>query len=1150
VVLTEHGDDTTDLVARVVEEFFERSRRGERPQLDEFLAKYPAIGDLLATVIPGLQAAEQCPDVSPDDKVTHGQYKQLGDFRILRQLGRGGMGIVYEAEQISMQRRVALKVLPLAGLCDDLMIRRFQNEVRAVAALDHPNIVSVYMVGEDRGVHYYAMQLIRGRSLSEVIASLRHVRDEGNGLDGSTMSQISRMGKVDDGAEADFDASRELVEGASHQDANSEPVETVGKTDSSTIPHSSRREYFRSVATLGIQVASALQHAHDEGIIHRDIKPANLLLDSSSKLHLTDFGLARIEADAGVTMTGDLIGTLRYMAPEQALAKRVVVDHRADIYSLAATLYELLTLRPAYLAEDRQQLLKQIAFEEPTPLRRIDRDIPVELETIVHKAMSKDMDQRYSSAQELADDLRAHLENRPIKAKPPTFFEIMGKWTRRNPILTWSAVITLSLVTMTLVASTLLIANQRDIAQEAERDALKTAETRRQELYAAQISLTYEAWTDGDLQRAQNLLASLRPAQSQTDLRGFEWRYLWWLCRYESRRTLLTRGSPSEGTPQLSLSKDGERLAISDGKMVRIWDFADERLIPTVAVHATALSALEFSPTNPDLLATADKDGTIWLWDLTTSTAPRIIAKETSAWSLAFSPNGEKLASANGDGSVERWDIETRTLDWSAPGHRDRAKQEPALCVAFSPDGKIIASGGGDTHVRLRSAKTGEPIGTPLDEHTAWVSSLDFSPNGRLLATSGWDGRVVLWDVETRQVSAELIGHRGPVQSVTFSPDGETVLSGGHDRTIRCWKVATTKQVSILRGHITSVVSLAVVPSGQSLVSCSRETARLWDVPEDGNKKRSFGAHEAWVEAAALSPDGKTLVTSGYHDLALKLWDVPSRSSLGELLGHTDAPSDIAFSPDGKLLASSGKGLDQTVHVWDLSTRKAKVYSCGFPVLSVTFSFDGKILAAAGGGREREGGGLKFWSVNSGREIELIGGDPHSIRRAEFSPRGPWLVTSDWDGGGSLWDTNNGTEVPLFREEVPINCVAFSNEGQLVAFGKTDGSIAMLDVNQPETVRKLQGHVGVVVSLAFAPDSKTLASTSYDGTVRLWNVATGQTALTLQHRGPVTDVVFSNDGSLMVTCGADATAHLWHAASLSESDAGFSGGAGRHDEDE
>ena len=481
------SDDLDDLVGRAVEQYLERLGRGEPVQLEEFVNRYPEISDLLKTVIPAFVRTEQTVAPATQSLAADG-CKQLGDFRILRQIGRGGMGIVYEAEQISMKRRVALKVLPLAGLVDEIKIRRFQNEVRAVAALDHPNIVTVYMVGEERGVHYYAMQLIRGRSLAEVISSLGQVRDEGRALDGASVSRITR------GNESDEPEDVELEQDAVANRDGSSPVEPPAVRDfpaadesvccgnSSTIPHSSRREYFRCVAALGIQAASALQHAHDQGVVHRDIKPANLLLDSESKLYVTDFGLARIEADAGVTMSGDLVGTLRYMAPEQALAKRVGVDHRADIYSLAATLYELLTLRPAYFAEDRQLLLKKIAFEEPTPLRRIDSEIPKELETIVQKAMSKDMERRYASAQDLADDLRSHLDNRPINAKPPTTTEVIGKWTRRNPAVTWATLIALLQISLILAASTFLVTSRRNIAR-SERDA---ADKAREEAAAAE----------------------------------------------------------------------------------------------------------------------------------------------------------------------------------------------------------------------------------------------------------------------------------------------------------------------------------------------------------------------------------------------------------------------------------------------------------------------------------------------------------------------------------------------------------------------------------------------------------------------------------------------------------------------------------------
>jgi WD40 repeat protein/serine/threonine protein kinase len=1128
VLDSERDEHRADLVARVVEEYFERARRGEHPQLEEFVERYPEISDLLRTVIPGLQAAEQ-PDAAAHGNAAAQRHKQIGDFRILRQIGRGGMGIVYEAEQISMNRWVALKVLPLAGLVDELKIRRFQNEVRAVAALDHPNIVSVYMVGEERGVHYYAMQLIRGRSLSDVISSLRHVRAEGKQFDGSTVSQVTNRSVIDNGAELEADATMaaDVPQAESHDDATAETVDafaTTNRTTSSSIPHSTRREYFRSVASLGIQAATALQHAHDQGVVHRDIKPANLLLDGSAKLYVTDFGLARVESDVGVTMTGDLVGTLRYMAPEQALAKRVVVDHRADVYSLAVTLYELLTLRPAYVAEDRQQLLKQIAFEDPTMLRRIDREIPAELETIVHKAMSKDMDQRYASAQELANDLQLYLDNRPINAKPPTVVEVIGKWTRRNPILTWSAIITLSLVTMTLVASTLLIADQRDIARQM-------AETRRQELYAAQVNLAHQAWRDGDLERAQNLLALQRPEPNQTDLRGFEWRYLWLLCQDESRVTLRTF---TEGDAPwlwfesnlLSFSADGSKLAIAEGKTVRVWESASRRELPTLDLQGDRVTALAFSPTAPDLLAIGDSDRTIKLWDLASNAPPTILARDTTVEALAFSPDGKKLSSAIGDGQVELWDVETGTQAWTMPGHGETG--DPALCVTFSPDGTRVASGGGDTKIRLWDAATGEQLGLPLEGHTAFVLSLDFSPDGRLLATSGVDARVLLWDVETRRAGPPLLAHKGLVRSVDFSPDGKTLVSGGDDSTIRSWDVETSRQTSMLRGHTRGIHSLTFSPDGRSLVSVSEKTVKLWDAPPD-LKKNVLDEHSGWVEEVVLSPDGRMLAVSDYHALAVKLWDVRSRSPIKNLpcrAGHRT----LAISSDGKFLASGA--LNQTVRLWDLSNYEETVHQCDSEVTSVSFSSDARILSAT------SKSGLKFWSVASGREIELIRGDTHSIHRAVFSPRGGLLAAHYQDAKLSVWDTNDATEVTSFDPVPGISCLRFSGDGRIIAAGNFDGSTTLFDVKRGKPIGRLQGHAGAAKAVAFTPDSKTLAIASNDGTVKLWNVVTGKTTVTIvQHIGPVTGVSFSADGKLMATSGADGTVRLWPAASLTEADA-------------
>ena len=281
------------------------------------------------------------------------------------------------------------------------------------------------------------------------------------------------------------------------------------------------------------------------------------------------------------------------------------MGHRADIYSLGVTLYELLTLQPAYRAEDRRRLLKQIAFEEPPRLRRIAPEVSIELETIVHKAMSKEAVQRYASAEELAVDLQLYLENRPIHAKAPTAVEVIGKWTRRNPILTWSAIVTLSLVTITLVASMFAIQSERNIAQDAEQETRQLAEKRRQELYAAQINIAHQAWIDGNIQHAQNLLLGHRPVGDEEDLRDFEWRYLWRLCQDESRKTLETFGEESWWESNLiSFSADGTKLAIVEGKTVRVWgtDFDGYREL-TRFEGIQGISALAFSPTRNDMLA-------------------------------------------------------------------------------------------------------------------------------------------------------------------------------------------------------------------------------------------------------------------------------------------------------------------------------------------------------------------------------------------------------------------------------------------------------------------------------------------------------------------------------------------------------------------
>lgn len=458
-----------DIVVQALQECQAAMDAGEPINREAILAKYPTIRDELSACLEGLELMEPAgghDKTLPSDggDPQGGRHLSpsatLGDFRIQRELGRGGMGVVYEAEQLSVGRKVALKVLPYAAMLDKRQVARFQNEARAAASLEHPNIVPVYFVGNERGVYYYAMRLIDGKNLSEVMEELRG--DQSDAPLSQVSSQLLEAKAASDLARADT------------QLANAETVRNKAADDSTSLASNRStqgRVYFESIARLVKQAAEALDFAHSHGIIHRDIKPANIMLDEVGDAWVTDFGLARIEADAGMTMTGDLIGTLRYMSPEQTLAKRVVVDHRSDIYSLGATLYELLTLCPLFDGEDRAALLRQIAFDEPKSPAKIVKGVPADLETIVLKSLQKNPSDRYATAQELAEDLDRFLSNQPVLARRTPLSQRCHMWTRRHPATATALAAVSAVILVATAALALLAANHERTLRTKEKDA-------------------------------------------------------------------------------------------------------------------------------------------------------------------------------------------------------------------------------------------------------------------------------------------------------------------------------------------------------------------------------------------------------------------------------------------------------------------------------------------------------------------------------------------------------------------------------------------------------------------------------------------------------------------------------------------------------
>jgi serine/threonine protein kinase len=449
------GDDPR--LAQALDEYLTALEAGQAPDRQEFLARHPDIAPQLADCLRGLEfvrqaagALDDAAEASAAEVIRDGDSSSpaaLGDFRIVRQVGRGGMGVVYEAEQISLGRRVALKVLPFAAALDARALQRFKHEAQAAGHLLHTNIVPVYFVGCERGVHFYAMQYVEGQTLAAFIADLRR--------------QSAQPGAEPPAATGPY------VPPSAPAPAATQPFAGLSTAQSHREP-----AFFCAVAQLAIQAAEALEHAHQMGVVHRDIKPGNLMVDGRGNLWVTDFGLAQFQTEASLTLSGDLVGTVRYMSPEQALAQRVLIDHRTDIYSLGVTLYELLTLRPAFEGTDRQELLRQITFEEPSRPRRLNRAIPPELETIVLKAMEKNPADRYATAQALADDLRRWLEDKPIQARRPSLLQRARKWGQRHRALVRTAALCL-LLTLAVLAGCVgwVLRDQAARRTETEREA-------------------------------------------------------------------------------------------------------------------------------------------------------------------------------------------------------------------------------------------------------------------------------------------------------------------------------------------------------------------------------------------------------------------------------------------------------------------------------------------------------------------------------------------------------------------------------------------------------------------------------------------------------------------------------------------------------
>jgi WD40 repeat protein len=703
---------------------------------------------------------------------------------------------------------------------------------------------------------------------------------------------------------------------------------------------------------------------------------------------------------------------------------------------------------------------------------------------------------------------------------------------------------------------------QRSLAEKQRRLAEARGETLRRSLYVSDMSVAQQAWERGNTRRTAELLEAHRPAPGEEDLRGFEWRYLWRLCRSNAKVTLPEQ---TAGVMGVAISPNGKILASVNGVWapgpkkpklgeLKLWDLTTHRELASLTGHVGGMRAVAFSP-DGKIVATGGIDAMVRLWDVASATSgasehARQIATLPghTGWirALAFSPDGKTLASAGTDGSdgtIRLWSMRLRRATATLPvGIRPKgaegAPRTGIMDLAFSPDGKSLAFGCGDGTVGLWDF-IGErvvPVAN-LRQVGGGTFSLAFSPDGKTLAISNFNPEVKLWDVASRREVGTLQGHRDSVLFVAFSPDGKTLATAGADYTVKLWDLRTRRALATLRGHQDEVDAVAFSPDGKILASGGEDrTVKLWDI-QANPEVDTFEGHKAGVEGMAFSPDSSTLAT-GSLDHTVRLWDAASgRQKTVLSLGLRESVS-LAFSPDGQILAAgTGSFRDKrpgVVKLWNARTYQEVAPFRGHTgaVVAMAFSPDGRTLASGSPDKT-----VRLWDVPSHRQVaRLEEGNQWGVWALAFSPDGRMLAWGR-DMAIKLWDVTARREIKTLTGHTEgVLGVAFSPDGRTLASSGFDSTLRLWDVASWRETARLEGSAGTTHSIAFSPDGKTLAAMHLGGGATLWSVRQGREVAVLRDTGRGA-VAFSPDGRTLATEGPDHTVKLFRAATFAESDA-------------
>lgn len=1076
---------------------------------------------------------------------------KIGNFLIHREIGRGGMGVVYEAIEEILNRRVALKVLPSVALIDEMQIRRFRNEAAAAAQLVHPNIVPVYSVGSDRGVHYYAMQLIDGQNIAEIIGSIRE--------------RIS----TEDKAKHNADTPRDI---GTTQRATEAPAPAVkGSKDSSSrkqlmeddfaaaVSHhrhpQSCQRLFKSIASIGCDAARAIHYAHDAGVVHRDIKPHNLMLDEKGKVWITDFGLAQVRDNPVGTRTGDILGTLKYMSPEQASGRKFLIDHRTDIYSLGVTLYELLTLKPAHSGIGAKEILRQISFEDPQSLRLINPRIPAELETIIAKSIAKNPQERYETAAEFADDLERFCNDQPIAARRPTIVQKARRWVIKNPTMAGMAGVGMVFTFLTSLGITgAMVSSNQTISMEREK--------------AVSLLSKSEGWrllTHSRIELPKNPGVGLALAmEGAKRVEGLE-ANLAVQDAFNASHEQYNFQPRKEATANIEVANRSQRAVLTVDSQ-----FVGKGNYPAIVIDLKNTKTLFQLDSGEAITSAAYSPNEEFL--LTTSSSPTLPAGVEQEASQLFAPivwdaaNGRRLSAfpqhAIPEVHTEMFSPDSANIVLPGPGNQAsiyntqtfgiiavlRGHDHSVVRAAYSPDGKWIATVDNSGEARFWTASDGQLVKSMAPQPDGKIHQFQFSKDSnRLLVASKTGTRVYgvngestepeafwreprfkmspqkdrcasYWDfgkvVEIRDLSDGRsilrIETQDHVTTVTFSSDGQYLVIGSGNR-FSMHDAATGLKLSEFLGHTDKVTCARFNKTeGTIVTSANDRTVRTW-YPKSGWERYTFGSLSdgRGVANIAFSTDSRYMLSNSCMDFQTIMFDANGNRINGNQ--HGELISDHLLA--GNLILGSS-----AVSIVDPVTSR----------IAVSRKFSGQsVRDVIPIGRSRsaivrlQGDTSVLWNTATD-EVTPLTERGDQVVCYDVLPDGTKFLIGTANGKCQLHDATNGAILRTVLHPSLVSCVRFLPIDQRMVTIDERSTIRVWGEDTLAAVRTLAKENYSFTACLISSDSKSLISfhESKSQPICCWDIDTGQ--LRFETAGPRAAKVVLHSGSPLVYCGSVA----------------------------